>query len=51
MPADVRDEIVEYLTRKGEKNAMKVTEQKRRRCEVDLSHSEGEGASDSDDSY
>ncbi|XP_044405327.1 uncharacterized protein [Triticum aestivum] len=48
VPADVRDEIVEYLTRKGEKKAMKVTEQKRRRCEVDLSHSEGEGASDSD---
>lgn len=49
VPADVRDEILEYLTRKGEKKATKITEQKRKRCEVDLSHSEGESSSDEDD--
>uniref|UniRef100_A0A8R7ULK9 BED-type domain-containing protein n=1 Tax=Triticum urartu TaxID=4572 RepID=A0A8R7ULK9_TRIUA len=48
VPADVKDEIIEYLTSKDNKKASRITEQKRIRCEVDLSHSEGESVSDED---
>uniref|UniRef100_A0A8R7P818 BED-type domain-containing protein n=1 Tax=Triticum urartu TaxID=4572 RepID=A0A8R7P818_TRIUA len=48
VPADVRDEMTEFLTKKGDKKAAKISEQKRIRSEVDLSHSEGEGSSDED---
>jgi hypothetical protein len=49
VPADVKEEILQYLTKKGDKKAAKVVEQKRRRSEVDLSHSEGEEHSSSDE--
>jgi hypothetical protein len=50
VPADVKQEILDYLTKKGEKKATILHEQKRARCQVDLNHSEGEhGSSDEDD--
>jgi hypothetical protein len=49
VPADVKEEILQYLTKKGDKKATKVTEQKRARSEVDLSHSEGEEHGSSDE--
>lgn len=49
VPNDVKDEILEFLTKKGEKKAMVIKERKRRRFEVDLSHSEGEENSSDDD--
>ena len=48
VPADVKEEIFQYLIKKGEKKAIKVNEQKRKRSEVDLSHSEGDGSSEED---
>ena len=46
--ADVRDEILQFLTKKGDKRAAKVNEQKRKRSEVNVNHSEGEGSSEED---
>jgi hypothetical protein len=49
VPEDVKEEILPYLTQKGDKRAAMVVEQKRRRCSVDLSHSEGEEQGSSDE--
>jgi hypothetical protein len=49
VPEDVKEEILQYLTQKGDKRAAMVVEQKRRRCSVDLSHSEGEEQGSSDE--
>lgn len=49
VPADVKEEILQYLTKKGDKKAAKLMEQKRRRNGVDLSHSEGEEQATSDE--
>ena len=39
VPADVREEILQYLIKKGDKKAAKVAKQKRARSGVNLSHS------------
>jgi hypothetical protein len=52
VPADVKQEMLDYLTVKGDKKASTLQEQKRVRCQVDLNHSEGElGSSSSDEDH
>ena len=48
VPGDVKDEMLQYLLKKGDKKAAKVNEQKRKRSEVNVSHSEGECSSEDD---